>query len=85
MSSMNGMCDCGDPEAWKSDPYCDIHKEDNLISNENLDEGLRKRLEIVINAALNYCFELLCWENHVDLPKDLESEGKTVFVTLSLS
>lgn len=28
MSSSNGggYCDCGDPEAWKTDVFCDTHK-----------------------------------------------------------
>ena len=26
-SSGGGYCDCGDGEAWKSDPFCDIHKK----------------------------------------------------------
>lgn len=24
-SGGGGYCDCGDVEAWKSDPYCEIH------------------------------------------------------------
>jgi E3 ubiquitin-protein ligase UBR2 len=25
-SGGGGYCDCGDPEAWKSEPFCDAHK-----------------------------------------------------------
>ena len=26
-SGGGGYCDCGDQEAWKSEPFCDIHKK----------------------------------------------------------
>lgn len=25
-SGGGGYCDCGDPEAWKTEPVCDVHK-----------------------------------------------------------
>lgn len=40
----------------------------------NLDEGIRKRFELVVATLVNYCYEILCWENQLDLPKDLESQ-----------
>ena len=37
-SGGGGYCDCGDIEAWKSEPFCDFHKqgsqtEQNTVSN----------------------------------------------------
>ena len=26
-SGGGGYCDCGDVEAWKTEPFCDIHKK----------------------------------------------------------
>lgn len=42
-----------------------------------MDEDLRGRFEIVASTIMNYSIELLCWENYVELPKDLESEEAT--------
>ena len=33
-SGGGGYCDCGDPEAWKAEPFCDTHKK-GLTANEN--------------------------------------------------
>ena len=33
-SGGGGYCDCGDPEAWKAEPFCDTHKK-GLTINEN--------------------------------------------------
>ena len=38
-----------------------------------MDEDLRGRFKIVATTIMNYSIELLCWENYVELPKDLES------------
>jgi len=75
MSNGGGFCDCGDVEAWKQDPFCDIHKQaSGNDSASKLDDNIRRRFELVVKAIINYCYEILCWENMEDLPKDLESE-----------
>ena len=32
-SGGGGYCDCGDPEAWKSYPYCSLHIPRNDTEN----------------------------------------------------
>ncbi|CAK9304522.1 unnamed protein product [Gordionus sp. m RMFG-2023] len=54
-SSGGGICDCGDIEAWKMDPYCTMHMPKNNIEQENsqFEATLKSELEDVANNALN--------------------------------
>ncbi|XP_074111177.1 ubr1 ubiquitin ligase [Cotesia typhae] len=69
-----GCCDCGDIEAWKKDPFCNIHlaglkyKE----SSENkLPEDIVERATATFEAVLKYCYELLSLDHNPNLPADL--------------
>lgn len=35
-SGGGGYCDCGDPEAWKSDPACDEHKANSSSKKDKV-------------------------------------------------
>lgn len=79
MSGGGGYCDCGDGEAWKSGPFCDIHLrglEDSMAtstsSNSKLPADVADRVELVMKTSLRYCFEMLTWETSIRLPADLE-------------
>lgn len=54
-STGGGCCDCGDIEAWKKAPFCDIH---NLGSGKEgasfnpLPEDLSERTRVVFEAVL---------------------------------
>lgn len=85
MSGGGGYCDCGDSEAWKADPYCQIHlrghqadKEKEKLAPESLlPPGVADRIRIVIRTGLRYCFELLTWETSIRCPTDLTIENET--------
>jgi len=34
-SGGGGYCDCGDVEAWQSEPFCDIHKRGLHVKGKN--------------------------------------------------
>ena len=34
-SGGGGYCDCGDPEAWKAEPFCSIHRPDSQEKEES--------------------------------------------------
>lgn len=34
-SGGGGYCDCGDVEAWQSEPFCDIHKRGLHVKDKN--------------------------------------------------
>ena len=38
MSGGGGYCDCGDTEAWKSEPFCDLHKQ--RVQTESREVGI---------------------------------------------
>lgn len=65
-----GCCDCGDVEAWKKAPFCEIH---NVKTNEDdqscgkLPEDMIERTRIVFEAVLWYAYNLLTLEYTADL------------------
>lgn len=73
-SSGGGCCDCGDTEAWKQEPYCDIHvvgiqKRQELGSI--LPDDLAERARITFSSVLRYTYQLLTLEYSPGLPADL--------------
>lgn len=40
-SGGGGCCDCGDNEAWKTNPFCDEHKVNNLFNIINFSFYIR--------------------------------------------
>ncbi|XP_054160724.1 E3 ubiquitin-protein ligase UBR2-like isoform X2 [Oppia nitens] len=80
-SGGSGFCDCGDKEAWKSNPFCDIHNQSNNLMDNEMNDPLKKippelsdiidRTRLVFKAVLCYCFEILTWNQNLDLPEDL--------------
>lgn len=73
-SSGGGCCDCGDPEAWKKDPFCNIHlagiQAKESLGNK-LPEDIAERATATFEAVLKYCYELLSLEHTPGLPADL--------------
>ncbi|CAG2101484.1 unnamed protein product [Medioppia subpectinata] len=77
----SGFCDCGDREAWKSNPFCDIHiqgvNSGDIESNDVLKRvphefsDLMDKTRLVFKAVLGYCFEILTWDQNSRLPEDL--------------
>lgn len=77
-SSGGGCCDCGDTEAWKRAPFCDIHivgvKDAMNKSNENrstMPEDMAERVRMAFDAVLWYAYELLSMEHSPRIPADL--------------
>lgn len=73
-SGGGGYCDCGDPEAWKQHPNCELHlpKEDTK-AKESVDEFVSKLPQDLIDRAsqlfaflLDYIFEMLGIEKDKD-------------------
>jgi E3 ubiquitin-protein ligase UBR2 len=61
-SQGGGCCDCGDVEAWKKAPFCEIHivgTKDSSESNRKLPEDLQRRTRLVFEAVLWYAYNLL--------------------------
>ncbi|XP_075239180.1 E3 ubiquitin-protein ligase UBR2-like isoform X3 [Convolutriloba macropyga] len=61
-SGGGGCCDCGDEEAWKKDPYCDLHRpsentqegEELRALPERVEKRVRAVFEIVIAQFIHY-------------------------------
>ncbi|KAF5287904.1 hypothetical protein FQA39_LY04078 [Lamprigera yunnana] len=69
-SGGGGCCDCGDKEAWKKAPFCDIHivgTQEQADMSGNLPEDLADRARIVYHAILWYAYNLLTLEHTADL------------------
>lgn len=75
-----GCCDCGDVEAWKQDPYCQIHKlglEKKHVNLNFLTNDMEKRAYLVFQYVLCYARALLTLEHSPMLPVELESDDIT--------
>ncbi|XP_022090743.1 E3 ubiquitin-protein ligase UBR2-like [Acanthaster planci] len=66
-SGGGGYCDCGDIEAWKSDPYCSIHQpnpekpvQDPL---EHLPIDMQSYSSALFCIILHYCCDMLLQED----------------------
>ncbi|KAL4703355.1 hypothetical protein ACJJTC_013121 [Scirpophaga incertulas] len=71
-SGGGGCCDCGDTEAWKKDPFCQLHaapseeEEQGAVSSDVVE-----RMKIVATVVLSYCLRLLTHDHAPSLPNDL--------------
>ncbi|XP_014224487.1 E3 ubiquitin-protein ligase UBR2 [Trichogramma pretiosum] len=69
-----GCCDCGDTEAWRNGPYCDIHHagiELKDVPPKTLPTEMQERAATTFTAVLRYCYDLLSMEHSPSLPADL--------------
>jgi E3 ubiquitin-protein ligase UBR2 len=78
-SGGGGYCDCGDPEAWKQFPNCELHMPKSSgeeTSNEaylaKLPSDLVERASHLYTYLLDYIFEVLSVENSDQLPFNLK-------------
>ncbi|XP_050407008.2 E3 ubiquitin-protein ligase UBR2 isoform X1 [Patella vulgata] len=76
-SGGGGYCDCGDLEAWKMDPFCEEHKprmegEEDLNPMDLLPVDLSRRAKVLFLSTLQFCVDMLTWEECVHLPDGLE-------------
>ncbi|XP_073954798.1 ubr1 ubiquitin ligase isoform X3 [Choristoneura fumiferana] len=72
-SGGGGCCDCGDTEAWKRDPFCELHAgpEDQEQAQSNISPEVIERMKKVASVCLSYCFQLLTLDHAPGLPNDL--------------
>ncbi|XP_052273758.1 E3 ubiquitin-protein ligase UBR2-like isoform X2 [Dreissena polymorpha] len=80
-SGGGGYCDCGDPEAWKSEVFCENHKPKTGTNNvqnsiEKLPNDLVNRSSAVLLACLGYAVQMLTWDQCDTLPDNLQPEGE---------
>ena len=74
-SGGGGCCDCGDTEAWRSEPFCDIHLTGSETRPDSaghfLPGDLAERARATFTAVLKYAFQLLTLDHSPGLPSDL--------------
>lgn len=73
-SNGGGCCDCGDTEAWKRSPFCDIHIAGTSAQSEGrrgLPEDMAERVRVTFDAVLWYAYHLLTLEHAPSIPADL--------------
>ncbi|XP_045504697.1 E3 ubiquitin-protein ligase UBR1 isoform X2 [Colias croceus] len=71
-SGGGGCCDCGDTEAWKRDPFCELHAApDDKEETASVSPEVLERMKIVASVCLSYCFRLLTLDHAPGLPNDL--------------
>lgn len=81
-STGGGCCDCGDKEAWKKAPFCDIHivgTQEQNDAKKSLPEDFSDRARVVYDAVLWYAYHLLTMEPTADLR--LRDSGDDLFDT----
>ncbi|XP_076176131.1 ubr1 ubiquitin ligase [Ptiloglossa arizonensis] len=70
-----GCCDCGDPEAWKKEPFCNIHIAGTQAKESHgnkLPGDITERAVITFEAVLRYCYKMLSLEHSPGLPADFQ-------------
>ncbi|XP_037303445.1 E3 ubiquitin-protein ligase UBR1 isoform X2 [Manduca sexta] len=71
-SGGGGCCDCGDTEAWKRDPFCELHAASKDGEAEaSVSPDVVERMKIVATVCLTYCLRLLTHDHAPNLPNDL--------------
>lgn len=78
-SGGTGYCDCGDPEAWKTEPFCTRHADSASTSAPQASKSLLSRevewrFHEILAAVIKYAVEVICWEYSDILPKDIEAQ-----------
>jgi E3 ubiquitin-protein ligase UBR2 len=77
-SGGGGYCDCGDPEAWKQFPNCELHmpKSGEETSNEEylakLPSDIVERATQLYTYLLDYIFDVLSVEGTDELASNLK-------------
>ncbi|CAH2087795.1 unnamed protein product [Euphydryas editha] len=72
-SGGGGCCDCGDTEAWKRDPFCELHAapDNEEQAQASIGPEVLERMKFVASVCLSYCFRLLTLDHAPGLPSDL--------------
>ncbi len=82
-SGGGGYCDCGDPEAWKCYPNCELHmpknttvKDSSLIEDyvNKLPHDLQQRASQLFHFLFDYTLEILSIDKSDELPSHLKPE-----------
>ncbi|KAI0239315.1 E3 ubiquitin-protein ligase UBR2 [Lamellibrachia satsuma] len=86
-SGGGGYCDCGDVEAWKTEPFCNVHKKgvETQKKNpvDNLPAALRQRACQLFRVAVEYAADLLTWTECNSLPDGLRGpHTNNVYITM---
>ena len=80
-----GCCDCGDPEAWKKDYFCEDHAVAETSTTDPLvSEQMRQYCFVVFRAILSYCVNTLSIDSDASFP-DMDSpddSAEDLFCTL---
>ncbi|XP_005107156.1 E3 ubiquitin-protein ligase UBR2 isoform X1 [Aplysia californica] len=74
-SGGGGYCDCGDTEAWKSDPSCVLHTPRRVeeTGNEvNLPGDMQQFVIGMFRCVLKFTAAVLTWDENVTLPLGLQ-------------
>lgn len=90
-SAGGGYCDCGDTEAWKHDPYCELHKPKPTSTTNTGDAAaaasssdsfesklpadIRQRATELFGYLLEYIFEMVSNEANEELPSHLKPDS----------
>ncbi|XP_068622953.1 E3 ubiquitin-protein ligase UBR1 [Battus philenor] len=73
-SSGGGCCDCGDTEAWRRNPFCELHtapENEEQDAQSTMSADVLERMKIVASVCLSYCFRLLTLDHAPGLPNEL--------------
>lgn len=74
-SNGGGRCDCGDTEAWKSEPFCNIHSagmQAKESRGNKLPKDIAERAAKTFEIVLRHCNEMLCSYNSTGLIRGLQ-------------
>ncbi|XP_070180013.1 E3 ubiquitin-protein ligase UBR2-like isoform X1 [Littorina saxatilis] len=79
-SGGGGYCDCGDPEAWKTEPVCETHRAGGALGADrdpvaNLPVDLKGRAGAVFENVLRFIVDMLTWNKGNSLPESMQLEG----------
>ena len=78
LKNLEGICDCGDVNSWKSGVYCKTHEPSNMSNNEqsskleksamnqNSGDSVSNRLKKLMRPVLNFIFNIIIYEKNLE-------------------
>lgn len=78
LKNLEGICDCGDINSWKSGVYCKTHEPSNINNNEqsskleksamnqNSGDSVSNRLKKLMRPLLNFIFNIIIYEKNLE-------------------
>ncbi|ODV95521.1 hypothetical protein PACTADRAFT_50235 [Pachysolen tannophilus NRRL Y-2460] len=89
-ASNEGICDCGDPEAWTRELHCNCEYQNTGKKSKRdvvVEDDLKMSIKATIDLVLNFIIEVMIHTNHTlpEVHKNLKSSSTLKGLTIDFS